>query len=178
MVDAADFMAIERTYPHVDMAERAAHAASVMGRALRGEIGRPVVAWVPLPILWSAKKMIDAEQPFQSIVGMLEDLVPSTPGLMPSAAENIGRSGQVPGQPRLLSVSVGVGYQACDSPTNGAAVLVCAAEQDRRLAQATAEELAVSIWRRRAEWIFSEPSPAEALAAGGTMHHAVWTRPP
>eukprot|EP01050_Picozoa_sp_SAG11_P015778 SAG11_NODE_2084_length_3847_cov_2.877801_4_plen_297_part_00 len=72
MVDNADFLCVERTYPHVDMAERASHAAEVMARALRKEIGRPAVAWRPIPILWSAKKMLESEQPFGSLVAALD----------------------------------------------------------------------------------------------------------
>eukprot|EP01050_Picozoa_sp_SAG11_P015777 SAG11_NODE_2084_length_3847_cov_2.877801_3_plen_315_part_00 len=43
-------------------------------------------------------------------------------------------------------------------------MIVCSAESDLTVAQAAADELAVEIWRRRADWIFVEPSPEEAIA--------------
>jgi len=55
-----DVLVVERTYPHVDMAERAQHAAELMARTLSGEV-RPTMAWCSLPILWSAKKMLEGE---------------------------------------------------------------------------------------------------------------------
>ena len=67
MVDAADMLVVERTYPHVDMSERAQHAASVMARTLAGKC-TPTMAWCSLPLLWSAKKMLETQDPFRSLI--------------------------------------------------------------------------------------------------------------
>jgi microcystin degradation protein MlrC len=68
-------------------------------------------------------------------------------------------------QPGVLSASVGVGYQSCDSPTNGACAIVVT-DGDAGDAQARADRLAVELWRRREEWIYEVPSPSDALRDG------------
>ena len=68
MVDAADLLVVERTFPHVDMAERATHAAALMARTLRGEVS-PAMAWRSLPVFWSATRMLETAEPFRSRPG-------------------------------------------------------------------------------------------------------------
>jgi len=143
MVDATDALIVERTYPHVDMAERGVEAARLMARIL-AEGSRPAMAHRPLPLFWAAAKM-DTSQPPMS--------------------EAIDRLAELDGRPDVLSASLAVGYQWADSPIAGASVLVVA-EHDGRRAQAYADQLARWVWQRRAVWQREPLSPARALELG------------
>ncbi|MCA9012333.1 MAG: M81 family metallopeptidase [Planctomycetaceae bacterium] len=137
MERAASVLVVERTYPHVDMAERAVHAARIMARTVTGEV-RPTMAVRFLPLLWSAARMIDAEPPMSDAVGKLREL------------------DQRPG---VLSASIGVGYQWIDNPTVGTSVIVVT-DNDEELARRNADELAEWLWDRRSQWQ-REPLPPE-----------------
>jgi microcystin degradation protein MlrC len=63
------------------------------------------MAWCPVPLLWSAPRMITAQEPAASYVRQLLEL-----------DEAAG----------ILSASVGVGYQWQDSPVVGASAVVIA----------------------------------------------------
>jgi microcystin degradation protein MlrC len=172
MVDAADMLVVERTYPHVDMAERAQHAAFVMAKTLAGEVN-PTMAWCSLPILWSAKKMIETQEPFRSLIEKLEDLRPSRiaatlagGAVAPSAAQNLGRRHhRGKGVDGILSASVGVGFQWADSPTNGAATIVVA-DGSPAAAQQHAIALADFVWEHRAEWDAPHVTKEAAVSEG------------
>ncbi len=143
MERAANVMVVERTYPHVDMAERAVHAARIMARTITGEV-RPTMAVRYLPLLWSAARMIDAEPPMSDAVRNLRELDQ--------------RSG-------VLSASIGVGYQWIDNPTVGTSVIVVT-DNDEELAQRYADELAEWVWDRRSQWQRDPLPPESALDQG------------
>ena len=140
MVENADAMIVEKTYPHVDMAERGAEAAKLMARTLRGEV-KPTLAYRPLPLFWAAPKMITAEEP------------------MRGAIEQLHRLEREPG---VLSASIAVGYQWADVPCAGASVLVVT-DDDLPGAQQRADNLARWIWERRATWQAPTLGASEAL---------------
>lgn len=146
MVEAADALVIERTYPHTDMAERARHTAALMRDTLSGSL-RPTMAFRPLPLLWGASKMITGESPMRDCVARLEAL---------------------DREPAIVSASVGVGYQWIDHPLVGAATVVVA-NGDRALAQRHADELAGWIWDRRRDWQHKPLSLQEALEHGEAL---------
>ncbi|MSR60765.1 MAG: M81 family peptidase [Planctomycetaceae bacterium] len=143
MEHSANVMVVERTYPHVDMAERAVHAAHIMARTVAGEV-RPAMAVRYLPLLWSAARMIDAEPPMSDAVRKLREL------------------DQRPG---ALSASIGVGYQWIDNPTVGTSVIVVT-DNDKALAERYANELAEWVWERRSQWQRNPLQPESALAQG------------
>ena len=143
MEHSANVMVVERTYPHVDMAERAVHAAHIMARTVAGEV-RPAMAVRYLPLLWSAARMIDAEPPMSDAVRKLQEL------------------DQRPG---VLSASIGVGYQWIDNPTVGASVIVVT-DNDEALAEQYANELGEWVWERRSQWQRDPLPPESALAQG------------
>lgn len=143
MEQAANVMVVERTYPHIDMAERAMHAARIMARTVTGEV-RPTMAVRYLPLLWSAARMIDAEPPMSDAVRKLQEL------------------DQRPG---VVSASIGVGYQWIDNPTVGTSVIVVT-DNDAALAERYANELAEWIWDRRSQWQRNPLPPESALAQG------------
>lgn len=150
MASAANVLIVERTYPHVDMAERALHAANLMARTVRGEV-RPTMAFRTLPLLWSAAKMIDDEPPMSLAVEKLRD---------------------INARPGVLSASVGVGYQWIDNPTVGASAMVVTDGNDA-LAQASVEELGRWVWDRRDMWQRAALSPKDALAQGAGKYPIV-----
>jgi microcystin degradation protein MlrC len=143
MEQAANVLVVERTYPHVDMAERAVHAARILARTVSGEV-RPAMAVRYLPLLWSAARMIDAEPPMSDAVRKLRELDQ---------------------RPRVLSASIGVGYQWIDSPTVGTSVIVVT-DNDEALAKRYADELARWVWERRSQWQRDPLTPESALEQG------------
>lgn len=143
MAAAADILVVERTYPHVDMAERALHASRLIARIARGAL-RPTQAFRPLPMLWSAAKMIDAEPPMSQVVARLHEI-----------DARVG----------VVSASIGVGYQWIDNPTVGSSVLVTT-DGDQPLADSIADELALWIWDRRSLWQRPPLDPRVAIAEG------------
>jgi len=143
MVEVANALIIERTYPHIDMAQRAIDAVALMARTISGEI-RPTMAYRSLPILWAAPKMIDAEPPMSEAVAQLARL---------------------DCQPGVLSASIGVGYQWIDSPLVGASTVVVT-DNDEVQAQQLADEVAHWIWDRREDWRRESLSAESALQQG------------
>jgi microcystin degradation protein MlrC len=146
MVDAASGIFIERTYPHVDMAERARAAVELLARTMRGEVV-PVMAWCPVPLLWSAPRMITSQAPAQNYVRRLLHLDT---------------------QPSILGSSVGVGYQWQDSPVVGASALVIA-DRSHELAQNSANELGKYLWDHRNDWQAPNVSTEVGLHRGQKM---------
>ncbi len=146
MAEAADALVVERTYPHVDMAERAVHAAELMAATVRAKV-HPRMAFRSLPILWSAACMIDAEPPMSDLVAKLRE---------------------IDARPRVVSASVGVGYQWIDNPTVGASVVVVV-DGDHELAESYAEELGQWIWQRRQWWCREPLSPSAAISQGESL---------
>lgn len=143
MVDNADTLIIERTYPHVDMAQRASEATRLLARTIAGEV-RPTMALRSLPLLWAAPKMIDTEPPMSEAVAQLTLLDQ---------------------RPEVLAASIGVGYQWIDNPLVGASTIIVT-DNDAELAQQLADELAHWIWDRRETWQRKPLSPVSALEQG------------
>ena len=142
-VRAANALIVERTYPHIDMAERAEEAVQLMARVLRGEV-RPTMAFCPLPLFWAAPHMITAEPPMKEAIDELK---------------------QILARPRVLSASISVGYQWADSPVVGASTLVVT-DDDALGAQDLADRFARWIWNRRADWQREPLTPSRALDQG------------
>lgn len=143
MVQAADALIIERTYPHTDMAERGLDAAQLMASTVRGEV-RPTMAFRPLPLFWSASRMITADHPMKSAIDELDRIL---------------------AVPKVLTASISVGYQWADSPVVGASTVVVT-DNDPLLATELADSYARWIWDRRDTWQRESLSPSKALEMG------------
>ena len=139
-VAAADALCIIRTYPHVDDAARGAQAAALVAAMARGEV-RPTTAWRPLPLLWSAGCMIDAQAPMAAIRQRVDELE------------------QAPG---VLAAGVHAGYQWVDNPTVGAGVVVTT-DGDAASAADEAERFAGWLWEQRQQLLLPPLPPAQAL---------------
>ncbi len=143
MARSADVLVVERTYPHVDMAERAQHTVQLMAHTVGGR-SRPTMAYRSLPLLWSARKMMTAEPPMQDAIAKLREFDK---------------------QSGVLSASIGVGYQWIDSPAVGASVIVVT-DGDRGSAEQYADSLGRWVWDCRESWQSEPLTPEAAIACG------------
>lgn len=148
MLEHADAIVWYKTYPHVDMADRAVEAARLLAAAVRGEV-RPVVGHKKLPLAPAVTRMRTAIDPMLSIGRRMVEME---------------RSGAA------LSASFNHTFPYADVPYLGAGAIVYA-DRDEARAQALAEELADALWARRAELVHAPTSIPEAveraLAHGG-----------
>lgn len=72
MCDLADYLAIFRTYPHLDMAETGARCVPMMQRLLHG--GRPAKAFRQAPYLIPLHAQFTGAGPFRDLYGILPEL--------------------------------------------------------------------------------------------------------
>lgn len=142
-VDAATAVVGFDTYPHVDMAERGREAFDLIARTIRGEI-QPVMAFRPLPLLWSASCQVTAHPPIDEAFRLVHEV------------EN---------RPGILSVTLATGFPWADVPQLGASVIVVA-DHDRELARTTAEEIGDWVWARRDRWYEPPLTTTGALESG------------
>jgi microcystin degradation protein MlrC len=147
-LDAASAVIGFDTYPHVDMAERGEEAAALIVRIIRGEI-RPVMAFRPLPLFWSAACQVTAYPPIDEAFRLVHE------------AER---------RPGILSITLATGFPWADVPHLGASVIVVA-DGDRNLAGTTADEIGDWIWQRRERWHRRPLSVSEALELGERQAH-------
>ena len=142
-LDAATAVVGFDTYPHVDMAERGREAADLIVRTVRGEV-RPVMAFRPLPLFWSAACQVTAHPPMDEAFRLVHE---------------------VERRPGMLSVTLATGFPWADVSHMGASV-IAVADGDARLAGAAADEVGAWIWERRQRWHRPPLSVREALALG------------
>ena len=125
------------------MAERGREAADLLVRVIRDEV-RPVTAFRPLPLFWSAACQVTAHPPIDEAFRLVHG-VESRPG--------------------ILSVTLSTGFPWADVPQMGASVIVVA-DADPRLARATADEIGDWVWERRERWFRHPQSVREGLEQG------------
>ncbi len=142
-VELADAIIGYDSYPHIDMAERGREAAELMFQTLQGRV-RPVTAIRPLPLFWSTACQVTAHPPMDEV---------------------LRRVHQLEERPGVLSVSIATGFPWADVPDMGPSVLAVA-DNDRSLAQATADELGEWIWENRRRWYKPPLSVRQALEQG------------
>jgi len=151
MVERAQIYVSYKTYPHVDMRETGAHAARILGRAMKGEI---------------APRTIRAHVPILDEANSGRTDIPETLALYQRAiaAEEAG----------LHAVSVNAAFTGADVFCVGPTVLATYDSRDplaEAAAQAVTEELAAAIWngrtKKRNVFIEVDEAAAEALAWQG-----------
>jgi microcystin degradation protein MlrC len=128
------------------MAERGREAADLLVGTLRASI-RPVMAFKPIPLFWSAPCQITAHPPMNEVLDVVH------------AIER---------RPGILSVTVATGFPWADIPNMGPSVIVVA-NGDKALAERTADELAGWIWERRERWHRPPLAAADALRQGEAL---------
>jgi microcystin degradation protein MlrC len=140
MLAHADAIVWFKTYPHVDMADRAVEAARLLVRIVRGEV-RPVVAHRRLPMAAAVTRMRTGIEPMATVGRLMTELE---------------RSGQA------LTASFNHTFPYADVPYLGAGAIVYC-DRDRDRAEQLAGDLADYVWSHR-EMLWHEPtSIAEAV---------------
>ena len=142
-IDAADIISVMRTYPHIDMRERALEMVDLLSNILTEKL-KPKLAFRKIPILWSAPKMIDSEYPMKDVINKLKE---------------------IDKQKNVVSSSLGVGYQWIDSPDVGASVIVVT-NDDEDSANQHAEYISDWIWEKREHFVSEPLRPKKAIEIG------------
>jgi microcystin degradation protein MlrC len=126
MIESADALVLYKTYPHVDMAERAVEAANLLARAIRREI-RPVAGHHRLPLLAPLTKMRTDLEPLLSVGKRMREMEASG---------------------EALTACFNHSFPFSDFEYVGSGGLVYT-DGDRSRAQDLADELAERVWTRR-----------------------------
>jgi len=129
MVRDTDVFVGYRTNPHMDMRERGAESAGHLLRLLDG--ARPHRALRRLPIVAPTVSMLTAQGPYAEVIDLGQELAALDPD--------------------IWNISVMGGFAYGDTPFNGMAVVVTAANQDA--ADSMAERLARAAWARRDRFV-------------------------
>ncbi|OWW04543.1 microcystin degradation protein MlrC [Rhizobium sp. R72] len=140
IVDQLDIFAAYRTAPHIDVRETMVRAWSLLVDALTSGI-RPGIAWAPVPVLWPGERTSTEDEPAKSLYGALLA---------------IGR------REAILDANLMIGYVWADEPRATACAVVTAT--DKRAALTAAEEIALSYWNARDDFVFGTVTgPLDAM---------------
>ena len=129
VIDAIDVFAAYRTAPHIDVTETHQRALAQLRRVMRGE--RPVLGWVPIPVLWPGERTSTEDAPARALYARLPDDADVDANLM-------------------------VGYVWADTPRATAAAVVTG--WDRAEVQRVTCEVAQRYWDARRDFTFGMPS--------------------
>ena len=139
MIESADVLLGRRSYPEIDMAERAFQLADILARIWYEGL-RPAMALHQIPMVWGMNQVT----------------------AHPPMSEAIARLQEIESRPGVVCGSIATCYFLADVPDMGASVYVVA-DQDRDLAQRCADELGEWCYERRADWHFPMPTTQAAL---------------
>jgi microcystin degradation protein MlrC len=140
MVDACDALIAYRTNPHLDQRARGIDAAKLMVRTIRGEV-RPMMA-----------------ASFPSLVINIERQCTSESHLL----RHYQFADQQLSRPNVLSNSILLGFPYADVAEMGAST-IAVADNDMKLAQALADELADQLWQCRNDFVGQLTSIEDAM---------------
>jgi microcystin degradation protein MlrC len=142
MCDNADLIVGYRTNPHVDFIERGEEAAFSLRRILAG-LASPKVAHVKLPLAPASVSLLTADSPYGELI-------------------DYGQRRQAELRGQILNVSIFGNFVFSDTPSNGISVVVTA-RNDREVALALANEIAVKAWDMRHRFVRTLTPVAEAV---------------
>lgn len=134
VVDGIDIFCAYRTAPHIDMLETRQRAVAMLLRALKSG-ARPVVLWVPIPVLMPGERTSTDDEPAKGLYARL-------PGI-----------DVLPG---VWDASLMVGYVWADEPRAGAAAVLTGT--DARMLEQQATALAEAYWQARSDFQFGVPT--------------------
>jgi microcystin degradation protein MlrC len=140
MISGVTATTIYRTNPHIDQRERGREAARILQEIMEGRI-HPVQALEKPPVLITILAQKTQAEPLASLYRELESLLK---------------------RPGIISASIASGFPYADVEEMGPAFLVVA-DGDEELARMEARALALSAWRRRAEWNLTGTPVSEAV---------------
>jgi microcystin degradation protein MlrC len=131
-----DLITCYRMAPHEDAMESKERAVTNLLDRLESSKGKPAYkAWIPVPILLPGEKTSTRIEPAKSIYAAVE----------PASK-----------QPGIIDAAIWVGYAWADEPRNHAVVMVTG--DDKTAVTKTAEQLAQSFWKARADFEFVAPT--------------------
>lgn len=144
MCDLANIIVSYKTYPHIDMRDRAIQAGEILQRAMKGEI---------------SPKTLRAHRP------MLDEANGGRTDIGPMIAR-MEKAVAYEQQPGVLAVSINAGFGNADIKDVGPTVLVTydAKAGNEAKHRAFAEEIAEDIWQKRFD-ILNNYMPVEEAAA-------------
>ena len=140
MLKATNALLPYQTNPHLDLRQRCQKAAQLMVQTLRGEI-RPVQRFCAPPMFINIEKQHTQTPPLSLIYELCK---------------------QAEARPKILDVSVILGYQYANVPAMSSGITVVA-DGDVELAQQTALALGAELWRRRAQFLPDLLRPEQAI---------------
>ncbi|TAT85916.1 M81 family metallopeptidase [Rhizobium ruizarguesonis] len=130
IIDALDIYSTYRTAPHIDVEETMRRSVSMLVKSLKtGE--RPVVLWVPIPVVLPGERTSTVDEPAKSLYDML-------PGI--DAIDGV------------WDASLMVGYVWADEPRATAAAIMTGT--DRTVLEREAKRLARDYWDAREDFVF------------------------
>ncbi|MEU7531936.1 M81 family metallopeptidase [Saccharothrix sp. NPDC042600] len=141
--ELVDLPTAYRTAPHVDVEETRQRACRLLVDRLRAG-GRPVRAWVRVPLLLPGERTSTRLDPARALYARLP---------------------AVSARPGVLDASIWIGYAWADAPRSAVNVLVAGTSADA--VTGAARELAEDLWEARDDFAFCVParSPADAVRA-------------
>ncbi|WP_431323006.1 M81 family metallopeptidase [Rhizobium sp. YTU87027] len=140
IIDQLDIFAAYRTAPHIDVRDTMVRAWSLLVDALSSGT-RPGVAWAPVPVLWPGERTSTEDEPAKRLYKAL------------FAIDQ--RDG-------VLDANLMIGYVWADEPRASACAVVTAT--DKRAALTAAEEIALSYWNARDDFVFGPVTgPLDAM---------------
>jgi len=134
IVHNLDMLTAFRTAPHVDYMETRARAIEMLVRCLREGV-RPVMRWVPVPVILPGERTSTEWEPGQSIYSQIPEIITQT---------------------GVLDASMLVGYVWADEPRTTASAIAVAA--DVTAADQASQWLAQLYWEARGQFNFGVPT--------------------
>jgi microcystin degradation protein MlrC len=145
IIDTIDMLSAFRTAPHIDREETMLRSTGMLLHCLCGKI-RPTLMWAPIPVLMPGERSSTEWEPGKRLWAQLPAL---------------NR------EPRILDVSLLVGYVWADEPRSTAAAVVTGTAPDHQ--RRMAANLAQQYWDARAEFKFG----TETCSVDGCVQRAI-----
>lgn len=131
-----DLITCYRMAPHEDAMQTKKRAVDNLLSRLESGKGKPAYkAWIPVPVLLPGEKTSTRIEPAKTIYAAVD----------PASK-----------QPGVIDAAIWVGYAWADEPRNHAVVMVTG--DDKTTVTQTAEKLAQSFWKARADFAFVAPT--------------------
>ncbi|MDQ6478107.1 M81 family metallopeptidase [Dyadobacter sp. LHD-138] len=131
-----DLITCYRMAPHEDAMQTKKRAVDNLLARLESGKGKPAYkAWIPIPVLLPGEKTSTRIEPAKTIYAAVD----------PASK-----------QPGVIDAAIWVGYAWADEPRNHAVVMVTG--DDKTTVTQTAEKLAQSFWKARADFAFVAPT--------------------
>ncbi|MET0475556.1 MAG: M81 family metallopeptidase [Mycobacterium sp.] len=131
----SDLITCYRMAPHEDHLLTKERGVRNLVERLRAGAGRPLKAWIPVPVLLPGEKTSTRIEPAKGLYAQVPEVV---------------------SQPGVLDAAIWVGYAWADEPRNRAVVVVTG--DDEQTVCAGAERLARAFWQARADFEFVAPA--------------------